>query len=216
MKNTSGGGSVGGPLVVIAIIFGLLGISLLIIALIALKKRAFSWGVAHFIVAILCFSLGGLLVMISLATLGYRTLTREEVAARMKIDPQGSKRFRVIFSFPSGGGAVFNLAGDELYVDAHILKWKAALNLLGWHTTYELDRVAGRYFTLEDEQKNPRTVFPLAQDKPLNMFHLRRKFPWLRPLVDAEYGSATFIPANKPGNFELRVSTTGLLIRKAE
>ncbi len=206
----------GGPFVYIAIVFVLLSITLFVIVLIALKKKRFFWVFANFIAALLCLSLGGLWVVISLSTQGYRTFTREEVAAKMKIDPQGSKRFRVAFSFPSGGGAVFNLAGEELYVDAHILKWKAVLNLLGWHTTYELDRVAGRYFTLEDEQKNPRTIFRLAQDKPLNIFHLRRSFPWLRPFVDAEYGSATFIPANKPGNFELRVSTTGLLIRKAE
>jgi hypothetical protein len=41
-------------------------------------------------------------------------------------------------------------------------------------------------------------------------------FPLLRPLLDAEYGSATFITANKAAEFELRVSTTGLLIRKVE
>jgi hypothetical protein len=46
------------------------------------------------------------------------------------------------------------------------------------------------------------------------MFVLGRRFP--RPLLDARYGSATFIAANKPVEFEVRVSTTGLLIRKVE
>jgi len=35
----------------------------------------------------------------------------------------------------------------------------------------------------------------------------------LAPLVDAEYGSATFVAAGRPAQFEVRVSTTGLLIR---
>jgi hypothetical protein len=33
-------------------------------------------------------------------------------------------------------------------------------------------------------------------------------------LLDAEYGSASFINSDKPAYFEIRVSTTGLLIRK--
>jgi hypothetical protein len=33
-------------------------------------------------------------------------------------------------------------------------------------------------------------------------------------VVDAEYGSATFIAADRPALFEVRVSTTGLLIRE--
>jgi hypothetical protein len=32
-------------------------------------------------------------------------------------------------------------------------------------------------------------------------------------LVDAEYGSATFIEVRSPAVFEVRVSTTGLLVR---
>src|SRR5205809_310070 len=37
----------------------------------------------------------------------------------------------------------------------------------------------------------------------------------LGPLVDAEYGSATFVAATRPATFEVRVSTTGLLARPA-
>ena len=48
------------------------------------------------------------------------------------------------------------------------------------------------------------------------MFDLRRRFAILTPLVDAEYGSATFINANSTAEFRIMVSTTGLLIRKTE
>jgi hypothetical protein len=34
--------------------------------------------------------------------------------------------------------------------------------------------------------------------------------------LDAEYGSAAFVELEKPAKFEVRVSTTGLLIRKVE
>ena len=78
------------------------------------------------------------------------------------------------------------------------------------------DRVAGRYTNLSEEQNSARTVFSLAQDKALNLFDLRRRYSLLAPLVDTEYGSATFITADRPEQFEVRVSATGLLIRRYE
>ena len=57
------------------------------------------------------------------------------------------------------------------------------------------------------------TVFSLSVDKPVNMFSLRRKWSFFAPLLDAEYGSGTFLMANRPATLEVRVSTSGLLIR---
>ncbi len=116
--------------------------------------------------------------------------------------------------FPDGRVAAHTLAGDELYVDAHILKWKPVANILGLHTAYELDRVGGRYQQLNDEQNAPRTIYGLGEKKPVDMFNLRQRYSVLAPLLDAEYGSATFVAVEQPARLEVRVSTTGLLIRK--
>ncbi len=117
---------------------------------------------------------------------------------------------------PDGSEKTFLLAGDQLYVDAHILKWKPLANIFGLHTSYELDRVAGRYALLSDETTKPHTVYSLSEDKPVNMFDLRKRFALLNPLLDAEYGSATFINTNSVEEFRVLVSTTGLLIRKVD
>jgi len=106
------------------------------------------------------------------------------------------------------------LSGDQVYVDAHILKWKPVANLLGLHTTYELDRIGGRYIDIEHERDSTRTVFLLSSSKPLDMFTLRRRWTLLAPLLDAEYGSGTFVTADRPDSLEVLVSTTGLLIRR--
>ncbi len=98
----------------------------------------------------------------------------------------------------------------------HILKWKPIVNVLGLHTAYELDRIAGRYVALKDERDRPRTVHSLAREKPVDLFALRRRFPFLAPLVDAEYGSATFVPADHSTRTEIRVSISGLLARPAD
>ena len=177
------------------------------------KKKLFS-SAFRFLLALLALSSAGLLGMIVIATEGYRALTHEEIAAVVKTEPIGAKRFIAHFRFPDGYETSYWLAGDALYVDAHILKWKPIVNILGLHTTYELDRVAGRYMDLKEERESIRTVFLLSRDKPVNMFTLRQRYSLLRPLLDAEYGSASFIKSDKPAYFEIRVSTTGLLIRK--
>jgi hypothetical protein len=94
------------------------------------------------------------------------------------------------------------------------LKWNPMANVLGLHTAYELDRVAGRYDDMAQERSRNRTVYSLVQDKPVDLFGIRRRYAFLAPLLDAEYGSGTFVPVTRPAEFEVRVSTTGLLIRE--
>jgi hypothetical protein len=206
----------GEPFILIALLFGFLGLAAFIAGIVVVKKRRV-WGMAaSFAAALVLLCLGGMLATISIATQGYRALTREDTAAVVKIEPAGPGRFNARFQFPDGRAAVFNLAGDELYVDAHILKWKPIANYFGLHTSYELDRVAGRHLKIEDEQAKPRTVFSLSREKPVDLFSLRRRYALLSPLLDAEYGSGTFIEVQKAAELEIRVSTTGLLIRKKE
>lgn len=203
-------------LIVVAIAFVVVSLAFFLAGFVALRKRRLFGTAASLTLALLLLSLSGLCVTISVATQGYRALTREEVAVVVATTPTSVQSFNAHFRFPDGREASYSLSGDELYVDAHILKWKPIANFLGLHTAYELDRVSGRYANLEEEQSRPRTVFSLAASKPVDMFDLRRRFPLFRPLVDAEYGSATFILVNTRAVFEVRVSTTGLLVRRLD
>lgn len=201
-------------LLVILIAFAaLLSFIFFVGTLAALRERRFIDSGFRLLLALLALSSAGLLGMIVLATEGYRALTHEETAAVVRIEPLGTKRFAAHFRFPDGREASYRLTGDALYVDAHILKWKPIVNLLGLHTAYELDRVAGRYIDLKEERESVRSVFLLSREKPVDMFSLRQRYALLRPLLDAEYGSASFINSDKTAHFEIRVSATGLLIR---
>jgi hypothetical protein len=203
------------PLSLISIAVACLGLLFLIAAVTALARRRPLAFTLRTCCGLLLVAVAGLLAIVSVGTVGYQALTKEEVAAWVRVEPAGPERFTAKFRFPDGRTATYALAGNELYVDAHILKWKPIANLLGLHTQYELDRVAGRYRRLEDEQARVRTVYPLGRSKPLDMFELRREFVALAPLLDAEYGSASFVAADRATEWELRVSTSGLLFRPA-
>jgi hypothetical protein len=201
-------------LLVITILFGSLAILLFVGGVRALRGGRLSSSAGRTLIGLLFLALATTAATISIATQGYRALVREETAAVVLTRSTGESSFEARFLFPDGRQESYELVGDELYVDAHILKWKPIANVLGLHTAYELDRIAGRFTELEDEQAGERTVYSLAADKPIDMFTLRQRYALLSPLLDAEYGSATFVPANRAARFEVRVSTSGLLIRE--
>jgi hypothetical protein len=198
---------------------GVLALALMFVAVSAWRNRRRLSSFVGFLSAALFLTLAMLCGAITVGIRGYRALTQEVVAATIKTEPivGTPQRFRATVTLADGSLHMFDLAGDAVYVDAHVLKWRPIGNFLGLQTVYELDRIAGRYQALGDEQTRERTVYSLAAAKPFNAFDLARRYWVLRPFVDAEYGSATFIGATARGGgggtYEVRVSTTGLLVR---
>ena len=197
------------------IALGALGAILVLNGLVALWRARPMRFAVRALAGLLLISLGLLASTIALGIHGYHALTREDVAARLLLQPTGVQRFTATIRYADGREASYDIAGDEVYVDAHILKWKPLANLLGLHTAYELDRIAGRYRAIGQERGAERTVHALGRDRPVDLFGLRQRYSFLAPLFDAEYGSATFVPVTRPAELELRVSATGLLMREA-
>jgi len=203
------------PLAICALVLALMALLFFRAGVGALRRRRWLGGLVAGLIAALGFALAALAATLSVGVQGYRALTFEQVAAKVKLEPTGPRRFRATVTLADSAVHMFDLAGDAVYVDAHILTWHSIVNLLGLHTAYELDRIAGRYDAMEDERAGPRTVQSLAEEKLVDAFDLARRFRLLAPLVDAQYGSATFVGAHVPAEYEVRVSTTGLLIRRA-
>jgi hypothetical protein len=187
---------------------------LLLVAAVRAERKRPKLAISASLLALVLLAAGALCGALALSVQGYRALTREEVAAVVEIEPVLPQRFVAHVTLQDGRRQSYQIAGDELYVDARVLKWHPWVNLLGLHTSYALDRISGRYTDIEDERSAPRTVFSLVQGAGLDAFALRRKHEVLAPLVDASYGSATFARADRPATLEVRVSTTGLLLRE--
>ena len=198
----------------VAALFAVMGVAMVIAAGTALRRRRPLRMSARLLLALVFLAGAAASGAIALGVQGYRALTHEEIAATVRTTPLGPNRFQAQFRFPDGREVAYTLSGDQLYVDARILKWHPWANILGLHTVYEFDRVAGRYLDLTQEQQQPRTVQSLAPARKVDLFSLRQRYVLLSPLLDAEYGSATFAAADTTAQYEVRVSTTGLLIRK--
>lgn len=201
-------------LAVVASALALIGVGLAVAAVAALRRRRLSAAVMATLSGLALLLLGFLGWFIVLGTRGYRALTREEVAATVEVHPTGPASFRAVVERPGEPPDTFRIAGDQLYVDARVLKWKPWVNLLGVHTGYRLERIGGRYRSVDEERRRERTVYALSEGGPVDFFGLVEAVPFLSTVVDATYGSASFVAADRgTGAYQIRVSTTGLLIR---
>lgn len=147
---------------------------------------------------------------------GYQSLTHESLIAQVVVEPYGPQEFQAVLEYPDGTIDSFLLKGDEVQIDANIIKWRPFANIFGLHTHYELTRISGRYADVDDARKNRASAHSLTREKLIDLVKLRLKNESMQFLMDAEYGSATFLPASRPATYELRLSTSGLLLRKKD
>src|SRR5438046_413272 len=178
---------------IVMVAFDLLAVILIIIAGSAWRnRRRVSAGVG-LLAAALCLSVGILCGAITVGIRGYRAFTQEVVAATIKTEPIGPQRFRATVTLSDSSLHMFDLAGDAVYVDAHVLKWRPIGTLLGLPTAYELDRIAGRYQALTDEKTKESTVFSLEANKPFNELDLAHRY-WIKlSVMGAGSGSVSLI-----------------------
>lgn len=180
----------------------------------AWKKRRILGSFTFLLMTLLMFMSALVVVLVAAGIKGYKALVREELAATVYLTPLGSQQFQARIVRPDARDTVFTIAGDELYIDARILKWKPVVNLLGLHTAYCLDRVAGRYGDIKDERAKVRTMYALDGGmKPWDIFFLRTRCNFLAPILDAQYGSATFAPVQGVRTVRIMVTTSGLMAR---
>src|SRR5207249_5744768 len=124
------------PLSLAAITLATLGAILLLAGIAALVRgRALRFGLRT-VTGLLLLSVGGLAGSIAVGIQGYRALTREDVAARLFVRPEGPQRFAATVRFPDGRERTFDVAGDESYLDAHSFNWKPVATEPGLPTLF--------------------------------------------------------------------------------
>lgn len=202
------------PLFIISGISFVTGVLFLLAVVRNLKKFRLVRVFKNTLSMIFCLLIAAVSCLVLIANHAYSSFSKETLAAVITVKPQGEQQFIAHVSFPDSSSAEYNISGDMLYIDAHILKWNPILNRIGIHTSYKLDRIGGRYNSIADEQEKPRSVYSLEKRKIIDMYSLRKRFLALKPLLDAQYGSATFIGAKKAAVFHCMVSTSGLLVRE--
>lgn len=179
-----------------------------------LQQKQFGAGIRNAIYTLLFLfvaSTGGLLVT---NVITYNRLSYEMPVARLQIKQLKKQRFQVsVVYLKDCQSRQYLLNGDEWQLDARIIKWHSWANLLGLNALYQLDRIQGRYRSIEQQRQTLPTVFQLESQPGVDLWALKKQYQWL-PLLDAEYGQSVFMTMQPEQWYEIYLSQSGLIARK--
>lgn len=163
--------------------------------------------------SLIAASLGGASIMLAFSYYGYGRLVAEQVVAQIEFSQTASDEYVARVMISAKPDRLLKLRGDEWQMDARVINWKPPATLLGLDPIYQLDRLSGRYASIDDEMSEERTVHALSKAPALDVWWVARKYPMLMPGVDAYYGTATYLPMADGARFEVTLSRTALLAR---
>lgn len=152
------------------------------------------------------------LVLGALSVYQYVQLSADRPVARVDVAADGPQRFNVSLTTPDGRTQDFAIAGDQWQLEARVIRWRLPVALAGVPPLYRLDRLTGRYADIEKERMSTRTVHALDGWTLPDLWSLQRQFPQWLPFVDADYGSATFLPMLDGGVYQVSINPRGGLV----
>jgi hypothetical protein len=158
------------------------------------------------VVALLC----GLL---SVGLYQFQRWSSDAVIARLSVAEEGPQRYFVTLE-ADGVSQGFVLLGDEWQLDARLLRWRLPALLAGAPDLYRFERLSGRYRDIEQERHATRSVHSLADDRLPDLWQLRRRHPAWLPFVDADYGSAAYLPLVDGARFAISLGPRGGLVAR--
>ena len=158
-------------------------------------------------------ALGTAGILLFVSYLGYERLTAESPIADIQFAQSAPEEFEARLMIEGRLDQLLTLHGDEWQLDARVVTWKPPATILGLEPVYQLERLSGRYSSIDRERSEPRTVHGLAEERPLDLWSMARKLPKLAPGVDAFYGTATYLPMADDARFRVTMSRDALVAR---
>ncbi len=152
-------------------------------------------------------------ILIFISYLGYERLTEEQLVGVIEFSQAAPEEYTARLMIDGQLDRLLTLRGDEWQLDARVVTWKPPATILGLDPVYQLERLSGRYSSVDRERSEQRTVYSLAEERPLDLWSMARKFPKLAPGVDAFYGTATYLPMADGARFRVTMSRDALVAR---
>ena len=170
----------------------------------------------------------GLASLLAMSAQTYARLTNERAVATIETRQIRPQYFEARVIQPARGEmlpateVVYPLHGDEWRIEAQVLRWKPWANVLGLNTQYRLDRLSGRYQSIDQEINAERSVHSLVaeEDIPyvpwrLSVWDTARKYRQYVDAVDTLYGGGAYMPMADGARYDVFITQSGLIARPA-
>lgn len=196
-----------GSLVFILVIVGLL---LLIFSGYLLFKRGWfiAWLKGSFAIALIVAAVFSLFSLFDV--LSYKQLLSEVPIATISIYEKGDQHYDITLVDSDSREQRFEIHGDQWQLDARLLTWVGPLAAAGQKPLYRLDRISGRYVSLEQARNGQQSVFSLKQSQYVDLWEIFERFDtW----IDVSYGSAVYMPMENGAVFSVYLTAKGMNVR---
>lgn len=199
---------------VVAVVLALIALVIVLFGLRLLFNRHWLLG---FLRGLFGLAIVGAAIALALAAWdlrSYQQVLAEQPVATLTFNKLTAQNYAVTLVYPDSREQKVDLNGDLWQLDARVLKWTPMLAGLGLKPGYRLDRLSGRYLSLEDEQQRPRSVVQLGTDKtPLDAWYWLRQINQRFTVLDAQYGSAAYLPMADGAMFTVNLGPSGLVAK---
>lgn len=198
----------------LALLIGLIAVYILYKAARILWQNSWFVGFCRGLFGLALIGLAAVIAVTAFDLYSYKQVLQEQVVATINFDKIEDQHYFAVLSDKNGKEQRVELRGDQWQLDARIVKWKGYLATFGLKPAYRLERLSGRYYDIEQETTEKRTAHSVHPDLyGVDLWQVLNKHPDWLPVVDAVYGSATYLPMKDGALFEITLSNTGLVAR---
>lgn len=138
----------------------------------------------------------------------YNTFTHEEPILTINFKKSGDRDYLALIETPRSLRGEYFIQGEQWRIDTRFIKMKYWSSLLGLEARYSIDRLQGRYISIQNENNLPNTAHQLNYSGTSHF----TIFGW-SPFFDTEYGSSTYQLIDTEKKFTVYKTPTGIITR---
>lgn len=191
-----------------------LAVLLLLLGLRILLKGGMVTAIVRAVVGLVLLGGSVLLFLAGYDLHSYRALIQEQAVVTLQFQRLEPQSYRVVLVESNGEKHRYYLNGDQWQLDARMLRWHPSLASIGLKSLYRLDRLSGRYADIHQQLQKPQSAHQLGEGpSKFDTWLILKRFPGLRRWIDAQYGTATFLPMANGALYDVKLAYGGLIAR---
>ncbi len=145
-----------------------------------------------------------------LDVLSYKQLLSEAPIATISMYELEPQKFDVTLNSTTGEEWRYVIQGDQWQLDARLLTWVGPIAAMGKKPLYRLDRISGRYLSLEQARAATQSIYGIEQSNVIDVWSVLQSIPsW----IDTNYGSAVFMPMENGAVYSVHLTAKGMNVR---
>lgn len=146
--------------------------------------------------------------LLSYELMSFDAADEGEVVATLTFNKLDKQEFNAELVDAHGNRFEYRLLGDQWQLDVKLVSVKLLGNM--GQPSYKLDRISGRYLSLEQEKSDQKSVYRLENTNTKGFLPQLLDFQWFG-ILNASYGSAAFMPMEEGAIYQVRLYKKGVL-----